>query len=204
MTSPSTSHPFVQFVHSLRDNKLIWQAISHICRDYSLNQNCILYCLWVAVSQQGRLRQFDLKRFEEMISPWHNQITNMLVSLENLVAKKSLNKEIHQEEFQHLINENIKFSEWVEQKMLAEGLTFCKQLTRNPKQQLGDACYNLMNYLKFQKINLALSDQEILQMILRTLFPSLSNFEVADAFDHAFSAHKLNQSYHAQLSLSNL
>lgn len=186
-------HPFPTFVRDLPYRQSIYQLLAALQTQNHLNSNVLLYCIWFATSEQGRLRRPEFKKLETVLHPWHDRIVTALRQLT------------------HALNDSRTLRQWAaveadiadqfEQQMLAQTFAIMKKSRRNMAQQLSDVCHNLATYYKVMRIN---ADDHIYRTtlkILYLLFVDCTEAQIAQSFDQALNVARLEDSGFTQLSL---
>lgn len=185
-------HPFSRFVRDLPQRQTISQIMSALQLRYSVNANLLLYCLWYALTEQGRLRRAEFKKLQASLHPWHERIVLALQRLADSCAQVRLLRQWVADEAQTAVQ--------FERQMLAQVLP-TKKLRRNPSYQLQDACHNLAVYFKLERVNVDESVKRDVLTILRVLFTDSTDDAIARSFTHAINIAHLEDSGYAQLSL---
>ena len=188
------SHPFPTFVRDLPHRQSIYQLLASLQAQNHLNSNVLLYCVWFALSEQGRLRRPEFKKLETVLHPWHDRIVVALQQLTNSLADSRTMRQ--------WIAVEADIADQFEQQMLAQAFSTVKKSRRNALQQLTDACHNLATYYKVMRIN---ADENIYRTtlkILHLLFVDCTDAQITQSFDQALNAARLDDSGFTQLSLS--
>ncbi len=192
MTLP-TLHPFAIFVRDLPRRTDIQQRLNIFQKERGLNLNVLLYCVWYAETEQGRLRKPDFKRLKTVLHPWHERICLELQHLSAALRNVST--------FQYWVDIEYNIANQLEQQMLAETLASNKKLVRNPNQQLTDACYNLVTYFKSMHMHFDDQAREILLTILPILFEDSDPLQIQQSLEQALNAARYDESGFTQLQL---
>lgn len=181
---------------------MIRQTLTHLCEKYGLQQTMLLFQIWYAVNQHGRIKKNEIAKLYDATLYWHQQIVKEL-----MIVAKEIDQAKHPEalSLKHDIQETLHYSENIEQNFLTEALSFHKHSKRNRHQQLADASYNLFSYFKYEQVNLLSADQSTLCIILHAAFSDLSGPEIIAAIEHAIANQGVKQPHSfQQYSLENV
>lgn len=184
---------FPHFVQDLPRRQFANELLASLTAENPLNSNVLLYCVWFALTERGRLRRPEFKKLEMVLHPWHDRIVVELQRLgKSLQPFRSM---------QQWVNEEIDFANQLEQKMLGEALLSVKKSRRNHQQQLADASHNLAIYYKVMRIPANETIHQATLNILRLFFTDFLDQEISQSFDHALNAARLEDTGFTQLSL---
>ena len=185
-------HPFPIFVRDLPRRNAMQSLLISLQANYHLNANVLLYCLWFALTEQGRLRRPEFKKLEAALHPWHERI---VLALQQLVDSLG-----HSAHCQQWVAAEVEIANQFEQQMLAQMLPGAKKLRRNLNQQLQDASYNLVAYYKIMRIYVDGHIRSDTLEILRCCFDSPEQ-QIVQSLEQALTAACLDDTGFTQLAL---
>lgn len=175
---------FFSFAERSCAKPIMQEALTHFCEQYHLYQNTLLFHIWFALNQYGRLKKAQISKLYEVSYYWHERIYNGFLSLYKTLEQKETKKLLP---LKKSIKLDLHFAELVEQQLLWQALYFNKKFIRNQHQQLADACYNVASLFKFQQLQLRAADQHVLGIILQTVFVELSGEDIIAAIEQALT-----------------
>lgn len=188
-----TLHPFPIFLRDLPHRYTIQKILNALQAHTHLNVNVLLYSLWFALTEQGRLRRPEFKKLEAVLHPWHDRIN---VALEQLADSLDQARDLQQ-----LVIAEAEAANQFEQQMLAQALPLIKKSRRTAVQQLIDASHNLATYYKVARIHVDETIHDHSLKILHLLFPDSNDSQITQYFDQALNAARLDEVGFTQLSL---
>lgn len=187
------AHPFPIFVRDLSHRHTVHALLDSLQTHNCLNPNIILFSLWFALTEQGRLRRPEFKKLEAALHPWHERIT---MALQQLASSLQQSRVLRQ-----WIGAEADCGNQFEQQMLAQVLTSDKKTRRNLNQRLLDAGHNLVTYYKVMRIYVNEDIRGDTLKILRLFFVDATDAQIAHSFDEALNAARLDDSGFLQYSL---
>ncbi len=186
-------HPFPIFMRDLPRRDDIFRLLNFLQEKYYLNANLLLYSVWYALTEHGRLRRPEFKKLLMALHPWHERINSALQQLASSLQRSRL--------LQQWVLTEVDTANQFEQQMLAQTLGLIKKTRRNPNQPLLDASHNLVTYYKVMRMHVDdLIRQDSLK-ILSLLFADFSEAQIEQSFDQAVTAARIEDSGFTQLSL---
>lgn len=181
-------HPFPQFVTGcLNRHPFLYGLSAH-----RINMNISLYAIWFALNGFGRLRRPEYKKILVLLQPWHEGIIQPLQQVSDLLNK---NKQI-----QNWVDQEVKVANEFERQILADTFTLEKKNRRNQKQQLLDACHNIITYYRFTRIVLTTEIHQFTRRILEILFAEEASI-IENLYEKALNTSHFDESESLQLSL---
>ena len=184
---------FSHFVQYLPRRQFVHELLASLTAENPLNANVLLYCVWFALTERGRLRRPEFKKLETILHPWHERIVIELQRLSQSLQQFRI--------MQQWVNEETDFANQLEQQMLGQALLSVKKSRRNHHQQLVDACHNLAIYYKVMRIPANGLIHQATLKILQLFFTDSSDQQISQAFDQALNAARLEDTGFTQLSL---
>ncbi|MBS0349614.1 MAG: DUF2390 domain-containing protein [Proteobacteria bacterium] len=191
--SALATHPFVLFVRDLPQRKAIFKIILSLQENNYLNPNVILYSVWYALVEQGRLRRPEFKKIQTALHPWHDRIVEPLQHLAAALEKSRT--------MQQWVLIEIDQAQQLEQQMLTRALNPIKKNKRNIQQQLSDAAFNLASYYKVMRIHLNDNLRRLTIELLQFFFLECNEQAVVQSLEQALHSVQLEESGFVQLSL---
>ncbi len=187
------AHPFPIFVRDLPHRHTVYALLDSLQTHHCLNPNIMLYNLWFAITEQGRLRRPEFKKLEAVLHPWHERVSMALHQLAGSLQQSHV--------LRQWISTEADYSNQFERQMLAQALTCAKKTRRNLNQRLLDAGHNLVTYYKVMRINVNGDIRGNTLKILRLFFADATDAQIAHSFDEALNAARLDDSGFLQYSL---
>lgn len=194
-----SDHPFVKFVEQLTSRPLTQAALNQLELQNTLNVNLILYAIWHGQKQRGRLLRNDLKKLLSAVHSWHGSIRLALQRSINTVKNLNFKKS---QTLQEILLTELKLTNQIEQRLIAETLFKFNYQKRNPTQQLSDACYSITSYCNFLHLHINEEDRKAIGILLQAAFPNLISAEIKEACENSLN-HSSNTKY-AQLKLDEI
>jgi hypothetical protein len=185
-------HPFPMFVRDLPYRDSIHALLDSLQKHHYLNTNLLLYSIWFAVTEQGRLRRPEFKKLESVLHPWHERITLALQRLSNSLE--------YSREFSQWVREEVEVANQFELQMLAQALPI-KSHRRNLNQRLLDASHNLVTYYKTMRAPVNDMIRANTLKVLQLFFVDVTPIQIAKNFDESLNAARLDDSGFIQFSL---
>jgi len=179
-------------MRDLPHRSVIQQILSQLQAQTYLNGNVILYCIWFALSEQGRLRRPEFKKLQAALHPWHERVVMALQQLADQVNSLRSGKQ--------WVNTEIEVANQFEQQMLSQALPVVKKARRIHNQQLQDAGHNLVTYFKTMRLSVTDELRAETLKILRLFFQDCSDAQITHALDQAINAARIDDGF-VQLSL---
>ena len=167
-----SQHPFVDFVERLTLKTSVLTALKQLESQRVMNTNLILYTIWFAQNQYGRLLKQDFKKLLFAARPWHENVCLGLQRVRDIV------NQFHSDELSRVVETELKLSNQIEQHLIAEALLKFPSRRRNPLQQLGDACYSITNYYGILQLQANVEDRKSVDILLQEAFPHLMTDEI--------------------------
>lgn len=184
---------FSHFIRDLPHRQLINDVLLALAAQNPLNANVLLYCIWFALTERGRLRRPEFKKIEMVLHPWHDRIVTELHRLSQTLQPWRM--------MQQWVSEEIEFANQLEQQMLGQALLSVKKSRRNPHQQLTDAAHNLAIYYKVMRIPANETVHQATLKILRLFFADNADQAISQSFENALNIARLEDTGFTQLSL---
>lgn len=187
------AQPFPIFMRDLPHRSQIYYILTQIQARNPLNTNVLLFSIWFAVTEQGRLRRPEFKKLEAVLHPWHERIVEALQQLADSLNQTRL--------LLQWVAAEVDTANQFEQQMLAQALPVTKKSRRSTQQQLIDASHNLVTYFKTMRIHVDDNVREYTLQILRLFFRDCPEDQITQTLDQAINAARLEDSGFMQLSL---
>ncbi len=198
----ANSHPFGIFVAHLQSQSNVGIWLEGLKNRHGINVNLLLFILWAATMQRGRLGKKEITTLSSAISHWHQRIYLPLVRLKDqLNGSSSMNSA---EAIRTLVKSEVLAADQIEQQLLVEALISTKAGVRSLQQQLTDACHNLAIYCKSMQIQLDVDNQEEIVNLLKSIFPAHSTAAIVKACENILQTLMNSVSGYAQLSMNEL
>lgn len=191
-------HPFQRFITQLLQNQNTLHCIE-LETEFNINSNLVLYAIWFAKAQHGRLQKPYIKTLFTAVYNWHDYI---LVSLKRLLELLQHTRLKPSAAIKRMLEIEIQQAEYAEQQLLADVIVPLKFLRRNDIQKLSDACYNILNYIKCLQIPLKPTQANHFVTLLEQCFPHLSHHDITHTFKLMLDNEKLIPNNPAQLRLN--
>jgi hypothetical protein len=191
--------PFALFATNLQSQSHTAPILKNLKQRHGININLLLFTLWFAMIQCGRLSKKEITQLAAATQHWHERILLPLQRFEAKLpaqANTGLNAFIKQ-----WLQTEIAIADQIEQRLLAETLDNIKPGTRSLQQQLTDACQNLAIYCKSMQIQLDVNNQEQIVNLLKSIFPAHSTTAVVKACDQILQSIMNALPGYSQLSL---
>ncbi len=180
-------------MRDLPRRQFVLELLAGLQAQNQLNANIVLYCVWFALTEQGRLRRPEFKKLQAVLHPWHERIVEGLQQLgDSLSQHRSL---------QLLVADETDIANQFEQQMLAQAITSVKKSKRNCQQQLIDASHNLATYYKLMRIHTDDTLKQSTSEILRLFFVDCSDLQITATLNQALNAAHIDDGGFTQLSL---
>lgn len=187
------AHPFPIFLRDLPHRDAIYQLLSPLQAYSHINANVLLYSIWFALTEQGRLRRPEFKKLHAVLHPWHERVS---------LALQQLNESAQQSrDLQPWIATEAEVANQFEQQILGQALTFNKKNRRSVNQQLSDASHNVVTYCKVMRVHLSDATRQTILAVLRLFFTDCPNEQIVPVLDQAIAAANLDDAGFVQLSL---
>lgn len=180
---------FTEFSLQTSQQALTRDALIYLTEQFQLNKNIILFCLWFAASQRGRLRKHHLEKLYQAIHPWHEQIVSVFTNLSASITKK---KQGNAAIIKALLKDEIQYAETIEQHLLVESMVQTIKTKRSLTQQLADGCYNIVHYYKNVQLHLNEEAHQATKVLLQTVFTQSTPNEIVKQFNN-----QLNLNHHS-------
>ncbi len=175
-------HSFITFAERVIAQSMVTPALQRLYEQHSLNKNSILYALWFAVECHGRLRKSQLQQLSVAVLHWHERIT---VELERLKATLTDYQATSTHELTQSIRGDVELADVIEKRLLLDAIGACAIVKRSQLQSINDACQNMVNLCKQQKINVDIADRQAMLIILQASFDGASAVDVSECFEKA-------------------
>jgi len=186
-------HPFVVFIRDLPGRSQIQASLSKLEADSHLNVNILLYSIWFALTEQGRLRRVEFKKLLAVLHPWDERIHQPLKQLaESAASHQTVHEWVDAEK--QMANE-------IEQHLLAQALPFLKKRSRTVAQQLADASHSLVTYCKIKRVLFDATVRETIQAVLEILFFNCTSADISASLDLAVNTARIEEAGFTQLKL---
>jgi len=156
---------------------------------HNVNINVILFCAWVAASNQGLFSKADMKKLLTHIHTWHERIVIPLRNIRIRIKETEANDFI--EAIKADISDTELMSEQVEQLLMAD--TILKKGHRARKthiQRAVNACQNIDTYCQVSFVRLDNIDCTYLSEIISAIFPEISITDTQDTCRSIFLSKK--------------
>lgn len=195
---PISSHPFVQFAHQQEQCDALVEALAGLQQRHHLNPHICLFTVWYARASHGRLRKSDFKHLHSVVQPWNERIYLGLQRLLTILKRRQQKNAMN---MRALIQREINTAKGIEQQMLTNAVIYAHQGARNDKQQLRDACHNLLTYFKYKEMSCSAEDTHALEVILQSVFNQSHAATIQNELANAHRHVKLDAIDNSQLSL---
>ena len=196
--APVSEDLFSDFVKSLEADQYCAEILFDFKQTHALNANLLIFLLWFAQAQYGRLTKKELSTLGNAVAYWHERVLLPLRRVAALAGASRLKVAIKES-----VQEEVEFANLLEQQSLAEALAL-KALVRSKQQQLGDAAHNVSLYFKQLKIHLDNKSKEQSIYLLQFVFPSMKDSAIKKACENALQALTSGAELGPQLSLGEL
>lgn len=198
MDTNFADHPFVKFVDQLTTQPAVKTALHRLRSPNGANINIILYAIWCGHNQRGRFLRQDLKKLLSAVHSWHECVSLALQRSANIIDQSNF-KPI--KKLKTPIDVELKITNQIEQRLIAETLIKFNSYKRNPAQQLSDACHNITGYCNFLRFRIDEEDRKAIGILLQAAFPNLIAAEIAEACENSLT-HSTTPPGYAQLKLN--
>lgn len=181
------NHPFWSF--SCQIYTQVKQPLLALQERHNINVNVILFCAWVAASNQGLFSKTDMKKLLTHIHTWHERIVVPLRNIRLRIKETDTNNFI--ESIRTDISDTELMSEQVEQLLMAD--TIIKKGHRARKthmQRAVNACQNIDTYCQVSFIRPDNIDCTYISEIMTAIFPEIGVPEAHDLCRSIFLSKK--------------
>lgn len=193
-------HPFTRYVFNLSQHSAAISALTQLQEQEVFNVNVVLYIIWFASAQHGRLQKNHLVTLHMAVYLWHERVIAALKMPLMLIDNKTHSKIAT---LKKLLNIEMDYAQKVEQQLLADTVILNKKIRRHESQQLTDACFNILNYFKLVSIRLTQDNKQAIIELLQATFPQIHPNEIERIFTLTLDTSKFNERT-AQLRLENI
>lgn len=159
---------FNSFVDALLRDGAAAIHLELLAKNHHINSNLLLFLIFYAKQQRGRLSQIQVKALLKAIGLWHMQIVNPLKYLHQrlLLLQNSEKISAH-------LDQDIFFAETIERSLLVDVMVSPPKYRRNAMQQFNDTCFNITLYFKYLQIQLNKEAMSHIMSVLKNIFPFL-------------------------------
>lgn len=170
VTKTLPTSPFCSFSFKVYQHPVVEENLIALQNERGLNVNVLLFCVWYALTDQGRLTRSELKKIVMSIQTWHEGIVLPLRRLRKKLKSNpsSLAAEIRRA----ILNEEI-FSEKIEQLIMVDNYVHKTRPIRNNLQKIIDTCKNIFAYCHLLSVFLDIEDAKKVSQILVTIFSKI-------------------------------
>ncbi len=191
---------FITFVEQLHQHRLMAATLQRFENHPKINNAILLFALWYAVTEHGKLRKQDILTLRSAIQLWHERI---VLPLKHIMALLTDSKQPKVMALKSQLQPEALMAGEIELHLLSETLLRMKQLHRNQSQQLVDACYNMVTYCKVVATTLSDEDQQAIVALLLAALPMRSIGEISAQLHHALAQAQLTNHVGAQMELAD-
>ncbi len=164
---------FSEFVDRLQTHPVSGILLHDLKKQYPLNINLLLFCLWFAWMHYGRLTKKEMMQLLSAITHWHERVFQPLLRLE---------KQLQDSVIKQWLQEEAGVADEIERRLLTETFLFVETSPRNAQQLLNDASHNVAAYFKCLQFQ---PELEKVVALLGMVFTTHSASSIAKACEQA-------------------
>lgn len=175
MEDASQVDSFVDFARKHLAIPSLVQPIFHLQHQSGFNINVLLYLLWIAKRQRGRLTKQHIKVLQGEITVWHQRVITELKYTYALLVDQNEPVAIS---IREALEEEIGKAYVIEQQMLSESKIKNQMLRRTPNQQLADACASIVHYCELKNDLMSKADGAAFIQLFSAVFDDAKSEEI--------------------------
>ncbi len=165
---------FFQYTVELMCSGAVSRSLDRLQR-VRLNANLVCYLVWYAQQAYGRIKKKQFIKLHQVVFAWSEEVVEELQRLQSMIV-------LHQHEkmttIRAWLHDEVDIAHQMERCLLLEAVPMGQRLQRNERQQLSDACYNLVHYCKFSKVPLSKGELNEIAVVLSMTFCDIAEAEV--------------------------
>lgn len=165
----------------------------------------LLFAIWHALRQHGRLKAKDFMRIDPKIEEWRCLVSHRInLSKSRLTQSKSKKINILYNQLDKSFQQIDLLSQQIEQEFIIHSFAFTNTLNRTQSQILTDACANIARYVKLKKAYLNQQNFQLIKNILQHVFCEQHPVTINDKLKKTLNQAKIADFDSLQLTFDDL
>jgi uncharacterized protein (TIGR02444 family) len=163
-------HPFWRFSVKIYSSAVVERSLLKFQNERGLNVNIVLFCIWYAFCDQGRLNKAEIKQILTRIQYWHDLVVVPLRRIRQQLKEVSNSPwpAIRQD-----ILKNELVCEQIEQLLFLDDFVNKTKPVKNNTQRLIDICKNIAMYSQLLRVYFDEKDCHEMGQILSVIFSKI-------------------------------
>ncbi len=163
---------FTDFVADLKADHKVQLSLDSLKNAYAINENMLLFSIWYAHREYGRLKKTNIQSLLDSLHPWHERVLASLDDMQTMIKRHS-GAHPKADQFKSLLEPILIEADSIEQNLLVESLRGIMSKSKTEKARYNDACANITTYAQAISMRFDTRDIQLLNVILHKVFATL-------------------------------